>query len=931
MAEPGGGSGFEAPKSEVARQELEALKARAAQLEAQLNTQGVPQEHAPKAALQQAVAERWAAAAPQQKTVDAQTMGSPEAIQLKLSPEEHDAEMGHLIGILQEKGVTHAIHAAEASNNPHLIDDFHRVLIEYLREGFPARQAASRGYKVPLSLVLYEVTLPASAPGSEQEQKMGDPTQKMREFISLMEGFYRGMQQMDAKSGEYFSFEIANPAGAQYTSIYVAVPKARAGLFEKQITSLYPSVRLTVRQDDYNAFAKDSQIAAAIARQAERPIFSLRTFGAFPSDPLEVLLNSFSKLDATGEGAAIQFVISPRDQGLSKRFRRALEKIRSGTPLEKAIKVRGGFWGEVLEFFSSTKKLPPEKRLPADDPRIKNIEGKVGSPIFYADIRVVASAATQERAQAILSDIEAPFQQFEDTFGNKLVFASFSARYLRDFAHAFSYRLLDERVALPLSGAELATMAHLPRAGVGKAAPDLKQEKSQAAPPPIDLPQMGTLLGVSKFRGTEAKVFIQAEDRLRHLYLIGQTGTGKSALLKNIVAQDILSGAGVCFIDPHGTDVLDILSIVPPERIDDVIYFDPGSTDRPMGLNMLEYDESKPEQKTLVVDELLGIFKKLFGAVPESMGPAFEQYFRNAALLVMEDPSSGNTLLDISRVFADADFRARKLAACKNPIVARFWNDIASQATGDQALANYAPYVTNKFDAFTTNEIIRPIIAQQRSAFNFRELMDTRKILLVNLAKGRIGELNANLLGLVIVGKFLIAALSRADSFGKDLPPFYLHIDEFQNFATPSIATILSEARKYKLSLTVAHQFIAQLTEEIRNAVFGNVGSIAAFRIGAQDAETLEKQFMPVFTAQDLIRVDNFNAHLKLLVGGKPMTPFNIETLPFQSGGMDMIAQMQELSALKYGRPRARIEAEIAVALKPTVQEDPTALARTGV
>ncbi len=238
--------------------------------------------------------------------------------------------------------------------------------------------------------------------------------------------------------------------------------------------------------------------------------------------------------------------------------------------------------------------------------------------------------------------------------------------------------------------------------------------------------------------------------------------------------------------------------------------------------------------------------------------------------------------------------------------------------------ANYAPYVTNKFDAFTTNEIIRPIISQQKSAFNFRDLMDNRKILLVNLAKGRIGELNANLLGLVIVGKFLIAALSRADSFGKPLPAFYLHIDEFQNFATPSIATILSEARKYKLSLTVAHQFIAQLTDEIRDAVFGNVGSMAAFRIGAQDAEVLEKQFSPVFSAQDLIRIDNFNAHVKLLVGGKPAAPFNIQTLPFESGSMEHIAQMAEISALRYGRPRAEVEAESARGLTPTVQENPT-------
>lgn len=905
---PGVGNVFEAPKTAAARQEIDALRARASALEAQLATQGVPQEQAPKAAVQQAVAEHWAQAAPMQKTVDAQTIAQPEAITLKLSPEAHDAEMGRLLGILQEKGVSQAVKAAEATGNPHLIDDFHRVLVEYVREGFPAKGAESRAYKVPLSLVLYEVTMPSTTPGQDSEQKMGDPTTKMREFISLMESFYRGMISMDARSGEYFSFEIANPAGASHTSLYMAVPKGRAELFEKQLTSIYPAVRLTQKQDDYNAFAEGAMLAAASATQVEKSIYSLRTFSTFTSDPLEVLLNSFSKLETTGEGAAVQYIISPQDNGLLKKYVRALEKIRSGVPMKKATKIKTGFVGVLYDLFSSNAKLPPEKRPPADDPRIKNIEHKVGSPIFQTNIRIVASAASVERAQAIITDIEASFNQFTDTNGNGLKFYEVPKRIFRTFAHAFSYRLLDQKLAMPLSGAELAGLAHVPRTGAYKSAPELRQETSNVAPPPVELPQSGTLLGVSRFRGDETKVYIQPEDRLRHMYLIGQTGTGKSALLKNIVAQDIRSGAGVCFIDPHGTDILDILSIIPPERVEDVIYFDPASTERPMGLNMLEYDETKPEQKTLVVDELLGIFKKLFGAVPESMGPAFEQYFRNAALLVMEDPASGNTLLDISRVFGDAEFRAKKLAACKNPIVARFWNDIAAQATGEQALANYAPYVTNKFDAFTTNEIIRPIIAQQKSAFNFRELMDTKKILLVNLSKGRIGELNANLLGLVIVGKFLIAALSRADSFGKELPPFYLHIDEFQNFATPSIASILSEARKYKLSLTVAHQFIAQLSEEIRNAVFGNVGSIAAFRIGAQDAEVLEKQFGPVFSQQDLIRVDNFNAHLKLLIGGKPAMPFNIQTLPFQSGSMEMVAQMQQLSSLKYGRPRAEIE-----------------------
>jgi hypothetical protein len=898
-------------RSDSARKELLDLHARAAKLESQLRQDGVPEVQAANAAVQKTVASEWK----QQVTAPEAAPEQLGVITLRLTPEVHDARMAELIGILQEKGISAAIAAAQQSKNAHIIDDFHRILVEYVRESLPAKGTTEEKYKKALSMTLFEVTLTSI---KNAEDSTVDPAKGAREQIALMEQFYRGMLQMDTKQGEYFSFEITNPAGALHTSLYVAVPSKRKELFEKQLLALYPAARLVERHDDYNAFADNAVIAASEAELQERPIYSLRTFDTLPSDPLDVVLNSFSKLDQTGEGAALQFVISPTDNGLTPRYKAALDSVRKGTPLKEATDIRVGA-SRVLHdfgtFFSEPKKVPQEERLHQDDPRLKNIERKISSPLLHAQVRIVASAQTKERAQQIVEDIQAPFQTYADTSGNALVFKPIVERALQQFEQDFSYRLLDAKKAMPLSAIELATLAHMPRTGSNSAAPDVRQDKSQSAAPPLEMQQTGTLLGVNNFRGTERNVFLAAEDRLRHLYLIGQTGTGKSVLLKNIIKQDILSGAGVCFIDPHGNDVLDILSSIPPERAADVIYFDPAYIDRPMGLNMLEFDASRPEQASLVVDELLGIFKKLFGAIPESMGPAFEQYFRNAALLVMSDPESGNTLLDIARVFSDEPFRKLKLAACKNPIVKKFWQEIAEQATGDQGLQNYAPYVTSKFDSFTSNEFVRPIIAQQHSAFNFREIMDTKKILLVNLSKGRIGDLNANLLGLVIVGKFTMAALSRADSFGQDLPPFYLHIDEFQNFATPSIATILSEARKYKLSLTVAHQFIAQLTDEIKNAVFGNVGSMCSFRIGADDAEFLEKQFAPSFTAADLMRVDNYNAFVKLLVKGQPAAPFNIKTLPFQGGDMGHLDALRERSYILYGRPREDVEEEVAISL----------------
>ena len=307
---------------------------------------------------------------------------------------------------------------------------------------------------------------------------------------------------------------------------------------------------------------------------------------------------------------------------------------------------------------------------------------------------------------------------------------------------------------------------------------------------------------------------------------------------------------------------------------------------------------------------MLSIFNKLFD-MKVAGGPMFEQYFRNAVLLTIEDPESGNTLLDVSKVLANKSFRDMKLSKCKNPIVVQFWREVAEKAGGEASLQNMVPYITSKFDAFLSNDIMRPIIAQAESSFNFREVMDNKKILLVNLAKGRLGDINAHLIGLILVGKILMAALSRVDSLGANLPPFYLYIDEFQNVTTSSISTILSEARKYKLSLTVAHQFIAQLEEDIKNAVFGNVGSIAAFRVGSEDAEFLAKQFEPVFTAQDLVNIDNRNAYVKLLVEGRPVKPFNIETLPPPPGIPSLVEKLKELSYLKFGKSKEEVEAEI--------------------
>lgn len=832
-------------------------------------------------------------------------------IVLHVSPEKHDEKMAEFLHLLQEKGVSHALAAAEATKNPHLVDDFHRIVVAYVAGGNTTPRLPEKGpLAEALSMELFEITLP-SAPVEEK-----DAQRPQKELISSMEQFYQGMRVLaDKKKDGHFTLEIARPNGASHTSFFIAVPRGRSDLFEKQALGVFPDARIERHADDYNVFAEDGYVAAAEARFETRPIYALKTYDEFDYDPLNILLNAFSRITRETEGVAVQFVISGRDRGLLKRFQKALEQIRRGIAIGAATDIpltgAGKALKEIGSFFSSPKKSDERARRAEQDPRAKNIEKKVKSPIGLVNIRVVASGSSPDRAAAIMRDIEASFKQFADTNGNSLSFKIVKSGSMRDFIRKFSFRMFDESTALPLSTAELTTIAHLPPVGI-RTAPEFKQSKAAKAPMPPGLPEEGILVGFNRYAGQERKAYLSDEDRLRHFYCIGQTGTGKSSLLKSMIVQDIARGAGVCFIDPHGVDVLEVLSAVPPEREKDVIYFDPGATERPMGLNMLEYDRRFPEQKTLVVDELLSTFRKLFGAVPESMGPAFEQYFRNATLLVMEDPESGSTLLDVARIFADAAFRKLKLSRCRNPIVVQFWRDIAEKTSGEQALENYGPWVTNKFDIFTSNEIMRPIIAQETSSFNFRDIMDTKKILLVNLAKGRVGDINANLLGLIIVGKFLLAALSRVDSVGKSLPAFYLYVDEFQNFTTNSIATILSEARKYKLSLTIAHQFIAQLEEEIRDAVFGNVGSLCSFRVGPEDAEFLEKQFTPTFSASDLMNIENREGYLRLLSGGHPQKPFSIRTPDFAPGSLRTIDKLKEVSYLKYGRDRAQIERNIA-------------------
>ncbi len=835
-----------------------------------------------------------------------------DAIVLRLSPETHDTTMEELLGIMLEKGIKNALSVVERLGNPHLDDDFHRFLVQYLvaTGAVPDLKPTSSLGKA-LGMRLYEITLPG---------KSIDDARTFRDLISAMEQFYAGMQSV-AESSEnkekiYFTLEIALANAGSEIVFYAGVPLNKSGLFEKQLAALYPDAKTQEMVDDYNIFTEGGSATGAYASLAEKEMFPLRTYDTFDHDPISAVLNTFSKLKEVGEGAALQFVIAPAGDAYIKRFSNILHELRQGKSLKEAggVSIGKEFGKAMGELFLGTKpkeKKEEEKaetRAKTDEEIPARIAEKVKATIVNVGIRVVAAAPTRTRAEQILSDIESSFNQFENPASNRIVFKQLTERSLPQFLHEFSYRLLNEDELVPLNLKELTTIFHFPF-GLNSA-PQLKEARAGAAPAPLELSKDGVLLGINTYRGVRTEVRFSREDRVRHFYVIGQTGTGKTTILKNMIAQDIKNGDGVCFIDPHGTDIQDILAQVPPERIDDVIYFDPAYTPRPMGLNMLEYDTRFPEQKTAVIDEMLSIFNKLFD-MKTAGGPMFEQYFRNATALVIDDPETGSTLLEISRVLADKNFRELKLLRCKNPIVVQFWREVAEKAGGEASLQNIVPYITSKFDVFLSNEIMRPIIGQQKSVLNFREIMDGKKILLVNLSKGRLGEINANLIGLIIVGKILMAALSRVDMFGQKMNDFYLYIDEFQNVTTNSITQILSEARKYRLSLNIAHQYISQIDESIKNAVFGNVGSMAVFRVDADDAKYLESRFAPTITADDIIKLENRNAYLRLLVNGQPVKPFNIQTLAPEKGSTERVEKLKELSYLKYGQPREQVDAEI--------------------
>lgn len=778
-------------------------------------------------------------------------------------------------------------------------------------------------------LAVISVSLPKFNPDDKEGSGQPKNHQELVDKLSNAEAMMNSIAGLSAQKGwkadlfgrtDYYSFEIVFKNNLIY--FYVAAPREHLQFIKEQVTAQFPTASVE-DEEDYNIFQPEGVIEGMELKFAKEYIYPLKTYKDIETDSLSSMTNSLSKLPE-GTGAAIQFLTRSANPRWHKWGQKAASKASQGKKLTEAIKEAKHGKNpivEMMELMKPADKKEGEKKeyrlSQMEQEAVKKIEEKSAKNGLETNIRIVVAAPTEATARMAMDNVYNSFSQFNiNQFGNAFKKGKFKKDSL---IQNFIFREFNEKNIMIMNAEEAGSIFHFPLPHIET--PNIAWLSSRRVGLPSGMPTEGTLLGYNDYRGVKTPVYMKMKDRHRHMYVIGMTGSGKSKLLDMMCINDIKAGRGVCFIDPHGDDTDLILANIPKERMNDVIVLDPSDAERPLALNMLEYQNF--DQRNFVVNEVFNIFDKLYD-LKATGGPMFEQYMKNAMLLIMEDPDSGMTLLEVSRVLSDDDFRAYKLSKCKTQVVKNFWEKEAQKAGGDASLANMVPYITSKMAPFFANDLIRPIISQQKSSFNFREAMDTQKILIIQLQKGKIGDINAFLLGMIIVGKLLGAALSRSDTPEDQRKEFFLYIDEFQNFLTDSIESILSEARKYKLCLHIAHQYVGQLTRangdvKIRNAIFGNVGSKVVFRIGTEDAEALVKEFKPVFNEYDLLNQPALSAIGKLLVNQANVRPFNIKMIDMKEWNHEdsvLAREIKQISKMKYGTPRQEIEDEVNARLK---------------
>jgi hypothetical protein len=749
------------------------------------------------------------------------------------------------------------------------------------------------------------------------------------QMFASLHGILRPKSELTKEGSiqEHISFEIVSRLNS--IQFYVWTPKHLKDFVESQVYAQYPTVQIKEGPADYSAIeVGDRTIYGTELGLTKHTMMPIKTFASFEVDPLAGITGVLAKLEQAGEEVWIQILARPIDDAWQDQGKSFIDKLKGGGSSGGALSKLVDLPAYIIKNFTSALVAPPGDKVPdkkevssGDQTIIKAVEEKITKLGYEVKIRIAYLGPDEASAKQRLQAIVGGFKQFNTT--NLNGFTSAKMYNNVDFINDYQSRLFfDDGYILNIE--ELASLYHLPHSSVET--PNMKWTTAKTSEPPSNIPMEGlsdpgdiSLFGLTNFRGRHLKFGIRRKDRGRHMYIIGQTGAGKSFLLQLLTLSDIYHDQGFAIVDPHGDFATDIMKYIPEHRLNDVIYLNPADREFPMAFNPMEITD--PAMKDHISSELVGVLKRMF----DSWGPRLEYILRYTLLALLDHPDS--TMLDIPRMLNEKDFRKQVINNIKDPVVKSFW--ITEFASWNEKFASEAVApVLNKVGAFVANPLVRNIIGQKKSAFNIRQIMDEGKILLVNLSRGQVGEDNAAILGALMVTKIQLAAMSRADMPLEDRRPFYLYVDEFQNFATDSFAVILSEARKYGLNLTVANQYVSQMPEVVRDAVFGNVGTMVSFRIGPGDSKVLGSYFEPVFEAIDLTRLHNQNIFISMIIDGEKAAPFSAATLRMPDPENDQTDRIVQMARDNFASHRTEVEDDIR-ARTAGVDEGARALANT--